>query len=367
MAWLFLQPCYNLQILQDNRVNGVCGASRLLGVYHLWPQIIPIPSTESVELRTEDEYIILATHSLWQHLTYEQVTHETRSLSDPTQAAKRLRDLAVAHGCKTDLSVIVIKLKIDMDPPTRSLHQLQPLEALLLPNTEEEAEEEEDEEEEEEEEPGVTNIDDVSDDEEEEEGEGRKEESGGLLLPMDYAVQEDMDRRVLSAIGSPLSAGDESAEHMEGDQPLMQSTNFDDLPLSDGSPDRLSPLATDSTPSDLPTMTRAGDRRRGGGEEGPRKSSLSYRQQQQLMLQKQQLLQQNQLEYEAQTLPKIASQSKRTGGYTDLETSFEQTQVCYKYIINVALCFRPQHMANYIYFSYHLSPSFYLAIRLQKF
>lgn len=267
-------------------MNGVCGTSRLLGVYHLWPQIIPIPSTESVELRTEDEYIVLATHSLWKHITYEQAAHEAKSISDPIQAAKRLRDLAVAHGCHMDVSVIVVKLKMDRDPPVRSLHAL---EVLLQPEEEEKEEEEEDEE------LGVTNIDDAISDE------GGEKEGISLDtdLPINTSTQDDMDRMVLNAISSPLTA--ESA-----DEPMMQSTNFDDLPLSDESPHTSTPLATESMPSDLP----------GGNSEDRKQSRLQ-----------QQLLQQQQMEYEAQTLPKIASQARKNSGFSDLEASFEQTQV----------------------------------------
>ena len=293
-------------------MNGVCGASRLLGVYHLWPQIIPIPSTESVELRVEDEYVVLATHSLWKYVTYEQAVHEARSISDPIPAAKRLRDLAVAHGCHADVSVVVVKLKMDRDPvpPTRSLHELQPLEAILQPELDVEEEEEEEEEEDEEEEFGVTNIDDAMSD------------NDDIIPPtsappLDSTAQDDMDRMVLNAIGTPLTPE-------ETDQPMMQSTNFDDLPLSDDSPQTSTPLAMDSVPSDFQDKTQ--------GRDGDSK---------QLSRAPHQLLQQQQMEYEAQTLPKIASQARKSSGFSDLETSsFEQTQVgscvlCIRYMYYV--------------------------------
>lgn len=305
--WVLTVSLFDV-ILQDNRVNGVCSASRLVGVYHLWPQIIPIPSTESVELRNEDEHIVIATNSLWKHVTYDQTVHEVKSISDPIQAAKRLRDLAVAHGCSMDISVTVIKLKIDRDPSVRSSTNLQPLLRPYMQTTDPREEEEgadegaqQEDEEEEEEDPGITNIDDSMSEEEE-------EERRDILLPLDSsaATQESMDQLVLGAIGTELAGGPNT------DQPSMQSTNFDDLPLTDESPGTPTPAGTDSTPSDLPHRVAAS-----GHQQAPQRGGYGVKQQ----------LQQMEMDYEAQTIPK-QSQARRSAGFTDLVTSFEQTQVC---------------------------------------
>lgn len=283
-------------------MNGVCGASRLLGVYHLWPQIIPIPSTELVELRTEDEYVVMATDSLWKYITYDQIVHEAKSISNPIQVAKRLRDLAVAHGCRMDVSVIVVKLNIDRDPSVRSLTKLQSPESVLEPEFGEEGEDEE--------EPIVTNIDDAISDEEE-----KAEKEGGdrILLPalvMESTTQESIDRMVLNAIGSPLT------ESQMEDQPMMQSTNFDDLPLTDDSPaTTLTSRGTNSVTSHLLKKGVTAS------------SSADGKQAAHLYKQQQQLQKQLEMEYEAQTIPKIASQARKSSGFTDLDTSFEQTQV----------------------------------------
>ena len=254
-----------------------------MGVYHLWPQIIPIPSTESVELRMEDEYIIIATDSLWKYITYEQIIHEVRSMSDLIQAAKRLRDLAVAYGSQVDVSVVVIKLNIDRNPP-------------ILPKPFPLVEEisEMDSEDEEEEELGMTNIDDPLSDFEPEEDKS-SEEGRKIPVTIHATVEDDIDRMVLNAISSPLRMGME-------DNLTLQSTNFDDLsPISDESLPSSMPMQMDFTPP-----------------ESPGKATTSN--------DKQLLKHQVQMDYEAQTLPKIA-QNKRSGGFTDLENSFEQTQV----------------------------------------
>ncbi len=268
-------------------------------MYHLWPQIIPVPSTESVELRMEDEYIVIATNSLWKFITYEQIVHEVKSISDPILAAKRLRDLAVAHGSHTDVSVVVVKLKMGREPLIHSSSKTQVMAAVAKSESESE-----------EDEPGITNIDeDMSDEEKEEGGDKKRVPMTTLALSTDpNTTQDDMDRMVLSAIGSPLSM-----EEQDEEQPLMASTNFDDLPLSDGSPGSPTP---DSFLSDLSNKVEMTSSPEGKAAA----DSLLHKQHQQQ-------LQQMELEYEAQTLPKIASQARKSGGFT-VETSFEQTQVC---------------------------------------
>lgn len=254
--------------------------SRLIGCYHLWPQVIPSPSTESVELRDDDEYIVIGTDGLWKNLTYEQIVHEVRSISDPIQASKRLRDLAVAQGCNSDISVIVVKLKIDRIPHPRSVLKPQPLKVIPEPQVEEEDEDVK-----------VTNIDDDLTEEEEEEEEGQVEES------------EELDKLVLSAIKSPLA---------DSSQPTMESTNFDDFPFTDDSPS-----AVDSALSGLSGQATL------QAEVPP-----SYRYMPPPPI--------SEDDYVAQTLPKDASKSRKNSGkgvkvnsgFAILpETSFEQTQV----------------------------------------
>ena len=173
---------------QDHRVNGVSSVSRLLGCYHLWPQVIPAPSTESVELRQEDSYIVIATDGLWKHLPYEQVVHQTQLITDPIQASKCLRDLAVAQGCQTDISVVVIKLNIGSAVPARPEKKLKPQKTILEP------EESEDEEED----IAITNIDDVITDSEEEEsgrggGGGQQQDGEGVVDRSAAPVEDGMD------------------------------------------------------------------------------------------------------------------------------------------------------------------------------
>ena len=136
-------------------MNSSCATSRLLGCYHLAPQVIPAPSSSSLELGVADEYIVIGSDSFWKHLTHEQVLGELNRYPVPTEAAKRLRDMAVSYGCRGDISVLIIKLALG--------NQRQSVAAPSIQKTGEEEAADDDLE--------ITNIDDLlSDIEEEEEG-----------------------------------------------------------------------------------------------------------------------------------------------------------------------------------------------------
>ena len=289
--------------IQDHRVNGVSSVSRLLGCYHLWPQVIPAPSTESVELRREDSYIVIATDGLWKHLPYEQVIHQVQLISDPIQASKCLRDLAIAQGCQTDISVVVVKLNIGSAVPAQPERMLK-TQKTILDEPEEESEDEE-------EDAAITNIDDVITDSEEEdggqtptqdgEGGGGVDRSVALVEGMDE--NSELDQLVLSAVHSPTASPF---------KPRMHSTNFDDIMEEDD------PYLDPSIP---PTAT-------GGGIPTSTQSDLPHH------AMNHNVVAMPEMEYEAQTLPTTTKQRKNShevpvnGGYAILaETSFEQTQV----------------------------------------
>ena len=209
-------------------------------------------------------------------------------MPNPIQASKCLHDLAIAQGCKTDISVVVIKLNINSDVPPPLATNRKQLRSIVQP------EESEDEEED----PRITNIDDVITDseeaEEEEGGGGGKSTQGHKDGGKDLAMSAELDRLVLNAVHSP-----DSSPY----KPTMESTTFDDEDdFHDHSPSH--PAGGASAPSDL-TNHVANER---------------------IMVPV--------MEYEAQTLP-TANKPRKTsyevpvnGGYAILsETSYEQTQV----------------------------------------
>ena len=225
-------------IFQDNRVNGVCGASRLIGCYHLWPQVVPAPSTESVELMIGDEFVVLGTDSLWKFVTHEQAVLEVQDASSPAQAARRLRDLAVAHGCSTDVSVIVIKLNVFGMAPERKV-KVRALRTIPEPVVSEDDDY------------GVefTNIDDLLSDLDEEppstsspvkmtklagKPDVKQVSKRPAAGPRQDFTADDLDRLVLSAVITPPSSPQ---------SPTVQTTNIDDL-IFDTSPTDLDTVIT---------------------------------------------------------------------------------------------------------------------------
>jgi len=282
---------------QDGRVNGVCGTSRLVGCYHLWPQVIPVPSTESVKLRQGDEYVVIGTDGLWKFVTYEQAVHGVQSISDPIRAAKHLRDLAVAHGCNTDISVLVLKLNM-FQRDVRVHLKPRPMKPIPEPEYEEEEEEEEEEDLE------VTNIDDILSD---------TEDYDNRTTPMGVTstnemISQDLDSLILSAVKTPPSSPT---------QPMVKTTNIDDL-LPKSFPPALKPLNSEFTkPPPTANYGYITPVHKPGGM-----SHKSY----QLP---------EELDYPAQTIPRDAAGSRGKGtkgvplnaGFSITETSFEQTQV----------------------------------------
>ena len=207
-------------------------------------------------------------------------------MSNPIQASKNLRDLAIAQGCKTDISVVVIKLNIDSNVPLRQATNRKPLKSIVEP------EESEDEEED----PKITNIDDVITDSEEEEEAGKSTQGhkdGGKNSAVSRGNAE-LDQLVLNAVHSPENSPF---------KPSMESTTFDEEDdLRHNSPSHVAGGA--SAPSDL----------------------TNHVTNEKVMI--------PMMEYEAQTLPSANKPRKNShevpvnGGYAILsETSYEQTQV----------------------------------------
>ncbi len=174
-----------------------------------------------------DEHVILGTDSLWKFVSYEEAVHTVQRFSDPIPAAKYLRDLAVAHGCSRDVSVLVIKLNLFSKKFVDHNIIAKPQ---SLPEPEEEEEEEEEDVE-------FTNIDDILSDTEDDsspppantwssQGRQSKHQPTKEHNGVDQSPLDDLDQLVLSAVSTPTSSPN---------IPSVESTNIDDL-LLDESP-----------------------------------------------------------------------------------------------------------------------------------
>ena len=89
---------------QDGLINCVTCRTRQLGLYRLFPHVIPEPHVSSLNLTNEDELVLIANGPLFQVLTPAHVLSEIRLIPNPVVAAKRLIDLArVSFGSKEQL------------------------------------------------------------------------------------------------------------------------------------------------------------------------------------------------------------------------------------------------------------------------
>ena len=91
-------------------VNATSKSSRLIGYYQLQPYVIPLPSTMSIELTDDDEFIVMANAAFWACFTHEEVVAHVRHIDDAKMAASKLRDLGLGYGNKEEVSIIVIYL-----------------------------------------------------------------------------------------------------------------------------------------------------------------------------------------------------------------------------------------------------------------
>ena len=104
-------------------MSGTTTVSRMIGCAYLYPYIVPDPYTDTVTLRQDDEFMIIASRGLWHYVGYDEAVQEVYETGNPVVAAKRLQDLAQGYGSKENLSILVIRFNTDSRP---SLFKLRP-------------------------------------------------------------------------------------------------------------------------------------------------------------------------------------------------------------------------------------------------
>ncbi|RIA93841.1 hypothetical protein C1645_690376 [Glomus cerebriforme] len=96
-------------ISHDGLVNDEVNVSRSFGHFHLTPVINANPSIEKIHLSEQDEFIILATRGLWDHMSYQTAVDVTRTERDDLMlAAQKLRDFAISYGAEENIMVMII-------------------------------------------------------------------------------------------------------------------------------------------------------------------------------------------------------------------------------------------------------------------
>ncbi|CCG83410.1 Adenylate cyclase AcyA [Taphrina deformans PYCC 5710] len=96
-------------ISRDGLVNDQLDVTRSMGYFNLTPLIQAAPHVETVDLTEEDEFIIIASKSLWEVMSTQTAVDIARSeREDLMLAAQKLRDFAITYGCPNKISVMII-------------------------------------------------------------------------------------------------------------------------------------------------------------------------------------------------------------------------------------------------------------------
>lgn len=139
-------------------------------------------------------------------MSHEAAVHIAYHSGSPSSAARKLRDLAVSYGCKTDVSVIVVQLN-GGETAESLFHSVSDLESDQTPDENVE----------------FTNIDDILSDTEDDLEQTQESTWNGVRLRKKKAVPpvqgRDIDRMILDAVSLPPTSI----------SPEMKSTNIDDI------------------------------------------------------------------------------------------------------------------------------------------
>jgi adenylate cyclase len=101
-------------------LNGISEISRGFGHFKLLPLINANPFIQKIELSDHDEFIILASRSLWDLMTYQTAVDIARTERDDLlYAAQKVRDFAIAYGADEGIVVMIIGVGDLFDQPIR--------------------------------------------------------------------------------------------------------------------------------------------------------------------------------------------------------------------------------------------------------
>ncbi|PKA67097.1 putative protein phosphatase 2C 25 [Apostasia shenzhenica] len=98
------------------RLQGSLAVSRGIGDSHLKPWVIPEPETKIMKIKSDCEFLILASDGLWDKVSNQEAIDMARPLCldpqkpSPLIACKKLVNLSVSRGSMDDISVMIIHL-----------------------------------------------------------------------------------------------------------------------------------------------------------------------------------------------------------------------------------------------------------------
>lgn len=98
------------------RIQGSLAVSRGIGDKHLKQWVTAEPESKIISLKSEHEFLILASDGLWDKVSNQEAVDIARPLCVETEkpaplfACRKLVDLSVSRGSCDDISVMLIQL-----------------------------------------------------------------------------------------------------------------------------------------------------------------------------------------------------------------------------------------------------------------
>lgn len=97
--------------VNNGKLDGVVDVSRAVGFFDLLPHIHASPDISVVSLTKADEMLIVATHNLWDFMSYEVACDIAReNIPNPMLAAEEMKDHAIAYGCSENITILCLAL-----------------------------------------------------------------------------------------------------------------------------------------------------------------------------------------------------------------------------------------------------------------
>ncbi|SMN20280.1 similar to Saccharomyces cerevisiae YDL006W PTC1 Type 2C protein phosphatase (PP2C) [Maudiozyma saulgeensis] len=97
-------------LIMKSRVNGMLAVTRSLGDKFFDTLVIGNPFTTSVEITTEDKFLIIACDGLWDVIDDQEACELIQDIDDPDEAASILVKYALNNGTTDNITVMVVLL-----------------------------------------------------------------------------------------------------------------------------------------------------------------------------------------------------------------------------------------------------------------
>ncbi|KAF3220706.1 cysteinyl-tRNA synthetase [Orbilia oligospora] len=98
-------------VSRSGRVNDHLEISRAFGYLQLIPSVQACPSVEQWKITEADEFLILASKELWDHMSYQTAVYiANQEKGDLMLAAQKLRDFAIGYGATNKIMVMIVEV-----------------------------------------------------------------------------------------------------------------------------------------------------------------------------------------------------------------------------------------------------------------